>query len=72
MGLLDVRGYYRPLAALLDHAVHEGFLRAEHRAALHIAETPDELLERFAGWRPPRVDKWFDRTAAGAAAYPRP
>ena len=72
MGLLDVRGYYRPLAALLDHAVHEGFLRAEHRAALHIAETPDELLERFAGWQPPRVDKWFDRTAAGAAAYPRP
>src|SRR5215210_5562364 len=37
MGLLDVRGYYRPLAALLDHAVHEAFLRAEHRAALHVA-----------------------------------
>ncbi len=72
MGLLNVRGYYRPLAALLDHAVQEGFLRAEHRAALHVAETPEELLERFAAWEPPRVEKWFDRTAARPAAYPPP
>ena len=27
-GVLNVRGYYDPLAAFLDHAVEEGFLRA--------------------------------------------
>src|SRR3954464_8084735 len=29
-GVLNVRGYYDGLAAFLDHAVGEGFLRAQH------------------------------------------
>jgi uncharacterized protein (TIGR00730 family) len=64
MGVLNVSGYYDALAALLDHAVREGFLREQHRAALHVASTPDELLDAFDGWRPPRVGKWLDRTEA--------
>src|SRR4051794_36438523 len=59
MGVLNVEGYYDGLAALLDHAVREGFLRPQHRAALHTAATPDELLQRFAGWRPATVGKWL-------------
>src|ERR671920_758599 len=47
MGVLNVRGYYDGLEALLDHAVQEGFLREQHRAALHVAGDPEELLERF-------------------------
>ena len=62
MGVLNVCGYYDGLAALLDHAVQEGFLRAQHRAALHSAATPAELLDRFVGWRPATVGKWLDRT----------
>src|SRR5215212_1506971 len=34
MGVLNVNGYYDGLAELLDHAVQEGFLRREHRAAM--------------------------------------
>ena len=64
MGVLNVSGYYDGLAALLDHAVHEGFLREQHRAALHVASTPQELLDAFEGWRPPRIAKWLDRTEA--------
>ena len=30
-GLLNVAGYYEPLLQLFDHAVREGFLRAENR-----------------------------------------
>jgi uncharacterized protein (TIGR00730 family) len=67
MGALNVRGYYDALAALLDHSVQEGFLRPEHRAAMHIEATPEALLERFDGWRPSRVRKWLDR-----AGPPRP
>ena len=62
LGALNVRGYYDGLAALLDHAVEEGFLREQHRAALHIAASADELLERFRDWEPPAIGKWLDRT----------
>jgi uncharacterized protein (TIGR00730 family) len=61
MGALNVRGYYDPLAAMLDHAVAEGFLREAHRAALLIADEPAELLDRFAGWEPPTASKWLER-----------
>ena len=59
MGVLNVNGYYDGLAALLDHAVREGFLRAEHRAAMHAEPTAEALLERFAGWRPTTLGKWL-------------
>jgi uncharacterized protein (TIGR00730 family) len=59
MGVLNVLGYYDGLAALLDHAVEEGFLRPQHRAALQTADTPAELMERFVGWRPATVGKWL-------------
>jgi uncharacterized protein (TIGR00730 family) len=59
MGVLNVSGYYDGLESLLDHAVHEGFLREQHRAALHVAATPEELLEAFEGWAPAKVGKWL-------------
>jgi uncharacterized protein (TIGR00730 family) len=59
MGVLNVRGYYDGLAALLDHAVQEGFLREQHRAAMHVEATPEALLEAFDGWAPTRVGKWL-------------
>jgi uncharacterized protein (TIGR00730 family) len=68
MGVLNVRGYYDGLAALLDHAVQEGFLREQHRAALHVADEPAELLDRFDGWEPATVGKWLDRTGIEGAA----
>jgi predicted Rossmann-fold nucleotide-binding protein len=60
--VLDVRGYYEPLAAMLDHAVQEGFLRSAQREALLFAGDPVELLERFEGWSPPAAGKWLDRS----------
>ncbi len=47
IGLLNVRGYYDRLDALLDHAVAEGFLETEHRRILHIDSDANLLLERF-------------------------
>jgi uncharacterized protein (TIGR00730 family) len=59
-GVLNVCGYYDPLAAFLDHAVGEGFLRAQHRAVLSVAADPGELLDRLAAFEPPTVRKWLE------------
>jgi uncharacterized protein (TIGR00730 family) len=59
-GVLNVRGYYDPLAAFLDHAVEEGFLRPQHRAVLSVAADPGELLDRLAAFEPPTVGKWLE------------
>jgi uncharacterized protein (TIGR00730 family) len=64
VALLDVEGYYRPFAAFLDHAAHEGFLPAEHRAMLLTAEEPEVLLDGFARWEAPPVKTWIDRESA--------
>jgi uncharacterized protein (TIGR00730 family) len=59
-GLLNLRGYYDALAAFLDHAVEEGFLRPQHRAVLSVAADPGELLDRLAAFEPPTVGKWLE------------
>jgi uncharacterized protein (TIGR00730 family) len=59
-GVLNVRGYYDALAAFLDHAAAEGFLRPEHRAVLSVADDPRELLDRLAAFEPPTVTKWLE------------
>jgi uncharacterized protein (TIGR00730 family) len=59
-GVLNVRGYYDHLAALLDHAVAEGFLRPQHRAVLSVADEPADLLDRLAAYQPPTVGKWLE------------
>ena len=59
-GVLNVRGYYDHLAAFLDHAVSQGFLRPQHRAVLSVAGEPAELLDRLAAYVPPAVGKWTE------------
>lgn len=63
-GLLDVLGYFDHLLSFLDHAVKERFVRPEHRAMIVTARSPKELLERFASYSPPVVEKWIDRASS--------
>jgi uncharacterized protein (TIGR00730 family) len=63
-GLLDVKGYWRPLVEFLDHAVREGFVSPLHRRLILVEEDPDALLDRFAAWEPPAVEKWVDSRGA--------
>jgi uncharacterized protein (TIGR00730 family) len=61
-GLLDVEGYYTGIAAFLDHAVSERFLRSEHRELLIVEREPAAMLERLRSFRPATVQpKWIDR-----------
>jgi uncharacterized protein (TIGR00730 family) len=59
-GLLDVAGYYDSLLAFFDHAVAEGFVRAEHREMVLADTEPGRLLDAMERWTPPKVDKWLD------------
>ena len=60
LALLDVAGYYEPLAAFLDHAVEQQFLRADMRAVLAIADSLEAVLDAFDRWRPLATHKWID------------
>ena len=45
IGLLNVKNYYVPLLAALDHAVKEGFIFPEHREGICCETDPQTLLE---------------------------
>lgn len=59
VGLLNVAGFFDPLLAFLDHQMRERFMRAEHRDMLVVAADPDDLVDRFAAYEPPVVEKWI-------------
>jgi uncharacterized protein (TIGR00730 family) len=60
-GLLDVAGFFRPLVALFDAAVDQGFVRPEHRGLVLVEATPRGLLDALAAWvGPPTTRKWVD------------
>ena len=58
-GLLNVDGYYDPLAALLDRAVTDGFMRDSHRDLAIFDRDPQNLLDRLQRFVPPPTPKWL-------------
>jgi uncharacterized protein (TIGR00730 family) len=59
--LLNVKRYYDPLLALIEHAVAERFVRPEHRRLILADTDPERLLDAMQRYRPPVIDKWMDR-----------
>jgi uncharacterized protein (TIGR00730 family) len=47
IGLLDVNGFYDPLAAMLDHMVTEGFLSTANRDLVCLESDPTLLLDHL-------------------------
>jgi uncharacterized protein (TIGR00730 family) len=45
--ILNIRGFWDPLCALLDHMRGMEFIRAELGVALLVADTPDEILPKL-------------------------
>jgi uncharacterized protein (TIGR00730 family) len=48
LAVLNTAGFYDRLSAFLDHAMHEGFLRPEHRSRLMVAPDTEALLAAWA------------------------
>ncbi len=61
IGLLNMRNYYAPLLAALDHAVDEGFIFREHRDTLCCEVEPQALLDAMANHHHPHeaVKRWL-------------
>jgi uncharacterized protein (TIGR00730 family) len=60
--ILDVAGFFEPLAALLDGAVSAGFVHPAHRGMVIMEADPARLLDRLAAWTPVEVSKLLDRS----------
>lgn len=43
--ILDVKGYFDPLLAMLQRAVEENFMRTQHGSIWHVAKTVREAVE---------------------------
>ena len=61
VGLLNVKNYYAPLLAALEHAVKEGFIFREHLDVLACESDPEKLLEAMSNHRHPyeAVRRWM-------------
>ncbi|HET9704981.1 MAG TPA: TIGR00730 family Rossman fold protein [Vicinamibacterales bacterium] len=60
-GLLNVAGFYSPLAAFIDQAVSEGFIKPIHRAAIVVDDDPERLLDTLSTVQVPDVPKWIKK-----------
>jgi uncharacterized protein (TIGR00730 family) len=58
-GLLNVDNFYTPLAAFIDQAAAEGFIKPIHRAAIVVDSDPGRLLDTLATIDLPAVPKWI-------------
>jgi uncharacterized protein (TIGR00730 family) len=47
VAVINVGGYFNPLLALLDNALDEGFLGAEHRGLLLVLDRPGDLVSNM-------------------------
>ncbi|MBX9908079.1 MAG: TIGR00730 family Rossman fold protein [Beijerinckiaceae bacterium] len=61
LGLLNVAGFYDPLAVFLDRTVEAGFLKQTHRAMAMTDTQPETLLDRMEQYVPAATIKWVEK-----------
>ena len=61
VGMLNVKNYYDPLLAAMDHAVSEGFIFTEHRKSVFCESDSEKLLNAMEQYVHPReaVKRWL-------------
>jgi uncharacterized protein (TIGR00730 family) len=59
VALLDVDGFWDPLAAQLDRMVDVGLLKPSNRALIQRAESPEDAMAALAAAQPSREEKWI-------------
>jgi len=60
LGFLNVAGYYDQLIGFLDHVTEQGFLRQIVRDVVLLSDNAGDLLDRFARYRAPDLERWIN------------
>ncbi len=62
VGLLNVEGYFDPLVAMIEKAIGENYIYAEHRQFFFVADDPATLLSSMDGFTPHNgINRWMER-----------
>ena len=62
IGLLNLRGYFDPVMALIHHALSEKFIYPEHLDLLRVEETPERLVQSLEEFSfPENIGRWVKR-----------
>jgi uncharacterized protein (TIGR00730 family) len=56
---LNIGNFFGSVRQLLDHAVNEGFMKAEHRDMLIFDTDPCLVIDALEQWQAPTVTKWI-------------
>ncbi|WP_022872050.1 TIGR00730 family Rossman fold protein [Nesterenkonia alba] len=56
VALYNIKGFWDPLLAMIDHQVAEGFIAAWRRDALVVADSAEDLIGQLRRWEPPVQD----------------
>jgi uncharacterized protein (TIGR00730 family) len=59
-GVLNVNGYFDGLLAFVEHSIEHGFVRREHGPMILVASSPGALLDTFATYEAPVLEKWVE------------
>jgi len=60
VGILNTAGYFDKMLAFFDHAVKEGFVRAEHRNNLLVSDDVETLFGMMEKYHPVSMGKWLE------------
>ncbi|PKO05625.1 MAG: TIGR00730 family Rossman fold protein [Chloroflexi bacterium HGW-Chloroflexi-3] len=62
IGLLNVNHYFEPLLSVVEHALNENFIYAEHKVLLINDAEPLSLLEKITSFQQPEgLKRWISR-----------
>lgn len=59
VALLNVNGFYDPMAEMLNHMATQGFLKEVHRDMLIVSSSPEQILEKMENYSAPQTGKWI-------------
>jgi uncharacterized protein (TIGR00730 family) len=60
IGILNVRGYFDPLLALLEHGITQQFIRSDYLQPLLVSTQPESLIADLLAYKPPAVGpRWI-------------
>ncbi|GAB2570687.1 TIGR00730 family Rossman fold protein [Dyella jejuensis] len=62
----DVRGYYTQLREMMDHMVHENFVRKAQRESIWFGDCMETLFDWMAHYESGYMPKWIDSSSVEA------